>query len=128
MQQWKKPYVLSNVYVIGTTCFDECFCIPFDNWKTLLLIKVCCCPFSFFNRHVLAFFETRVLKEVRFLHYLRNNSAILITKAPKKNLVYNIFAKCSKLIWLKKTQTLCGSMIFTISGNWFFYNKIFMFL
>ena len=31
--------VFSSVYVIGTTCFDECFSFH-DNWKTLLLIKI----------------------------------------------------------------------------------------
>ena len=33
---------------------------------------------DFFNRHIVVFFETSVLKEVRILRYLHNNSAVLI--------------------------------------------------
>ena len=58
--------LFSIVYVIGTTCFDECFwfyVIPgrhYFSWKfivTLILLK----------RHVAAFFEASILKEVRIL-------------------------------------------------------------
>ena len=59
----------SSVYVIDATCFDECFLfrfIPFDNWKTLFLIKVVVILiWDFFTRYIVAFFETRVWKEVR---------------------------------------------------------------
>ena len=33
---------------------------------------------DFFNRHIVVFFETSVLKEVRILRYLHNNSVVLI--------------------------------------------------
>ena len=33
---------------------------------------------NFFNRHIAVFFETSVLKEVRILRYLHNNSVVLI--------------------------------------------------
>ena len=35
-------------------------------------------PVTFFNRHIVVFFETSVFKEVRILRYLRNNNAVLI--------------------------------------------------
>ena len=77
---WKNFF--STVYIICKLGLMNIF-IPFDNWKTLFLIKVYCYPIGFFNHHVLAFFETSVLKAVRILHYLRNNSAILILKFQK---------------------------------------------
>ena len=40
------------------------------------------------NRQVVAFFETRVLKEVRILRYLNNNSKVLIPKFQNKAIVY----------------------------------------
>ena len=33
---------------------------------------------NFFNRHIAASFQTSVLKEIRILHYLHNNSVVLI--------------------------------------------------
>ena len=35
-------------------------------------------PWGFFNSHIIVFFETSVLKEVRILRYLHKNSAMLI--------------------------------------------------
>ena len=58
--------LFSSVYAIGTTCFDECFYsmwqledINFHNSLFLLWYS--------FHRHVVAFFEATVLKEVRIL-------------------------------------------------------------
>ena len=45
---------------------------------------------DFFNRHIVVFFETSVLKEVRILRYLHSNSAILtwmLMLSPKKAMV-----------------------------------------
>ena len=33
--------IFSSVYIIDITCFEECFFIPCDNWKTLFFMKVC---------------------------------------------------------------------------------------
>ena len=40
------------------------------------------------NRQVVAFFETSVLKEVRIIRYLNNNSAVLIPKFQNKAIAY----------------------------------------
>ena len=39
-------------------------------------------------RHIVAFFETSVLEEVRILCYLDNNSAVLIPKFQNEGIVY----------------------------------------
>ena len=57
---------LFSVYVIGT----------------LLFIKVCFYPGVTFNHHVVAFFETNVLKKVCILNYPHNNSKMLLRLAP----------------------------------------------
>ena len=41
------------------------FFIPCYNWKTLFFLKVCR------YRHIVALFDTKVLKEVRCLPYLQ---------------------------------------------------------
>ena len=74
------------------------FFIPFDNWKTLYLIKLCYSDI-FSNHHVFAFFEPSVLKEVSI--FLRNSNAKwnTNTKVSKKAVVKYPLVKCSKLIW-----------------------------
>ena len=56
------------------------FFIPCDNWKTFFFIQTCHYPEVSCNRHVAAFFETSVLKEVRILYplYLHNNIIMLL--------------------------------------------------
>ena len=46
------------------------FFISNDNWKTLFFTQMYRYPEVRYNRHVAAFFETNVLKEVRILHSL----------------------------------------------------------
>ena len=43
--------LFSSMYLIATTFFNECF-FPFDNWKTLFLVKIYCNPKMFFNLDV----------------------------------------------------------------------------
>ena len=62
------------------------FFTQWDNWKTLFFIKVYFYSEDFFSRHPTALFERGVLKEVRNLRYLYNNSTIPIPKL--KNKVY----------------------------------------
>ena len=64
---WKNFF--SSAYVTGATCFDK---LPWMFFNPFDLIKVCCYPVSFFNHHVLAFWETSVLKKVSILHDLCN--------------------------------------------------------
>ena len=75
--------LFSSVYVIGTTCFDECFLfyvIPgrhYFSWKfivTLILLK----------RHVAAFFEASFKRSLYFMRYLHNNSMMLKLKFQSK--------------------------------------------
>ena len=41
--QKKKPQKLFySVHVTGTTCFDECCFIPYDDWEALFFIKLFC--------------------------------------------------------------------------------------
>lgn len=49
-----------QLHVVGTSCFDNYFLIPYDNWKALLFVKVYCYPDVLFNRYVLAFVEVRI--------------------------------------------------------------------
>ena len=46
------------------------FFVPRDNWKTFFFIQACRYTEVSHNRHVAAFFETIVLKEVRILYSL----------------------------------------------------------
>ena len=55
-----------SVYIIGTTCFDECFSFyvitkrHYFSWKFIITRKL-------FKRHFATFFKASVLKEVRIL-------------------------------------------------------------
>ena len=69
--------VLSSVYVIDATCFDECFLFHVIAGRRYFFSEIVV-TVRFFNRHIVAFFETSVLKEVRILRYLHNNSVVLI--------------------------------------------------
>ena len=58
--------LFSSVYIIGTTCFDECFSFyvitkrHYFSWKFIFTLDL-------FKRHFATFFEANVLKEVRIL-------------------------------------------------------------
>ena len=64
------------------------FFILFNNWKSLFFVKVCRYLEIFFSRHIVAFFEASVLKEVHILRYLHNIGAALISKFQNKAIVY----------------------------------------
>ena len=53
------------------------FFVPCDNWKTLVVLKDCCYC-EIFSAAILSFSLKKVLKKVHVLHYLHNNSAVLI--------------------------------------------------
>ena len=46
------------------------------------------CHDIFFSRHMAAFFETNVLKEVHIFRYLHDNSALLLLKFQNKAILY----------------------------------------
>ena len=46
------------------------FFIPCSNWKVLFFIQIYRYPEVWYNRHIAAFFEVSVLKEVRNLYQL----------------------------------------------------------
>ena len=53
--------------------------ISCDDWKTLFFIQISRYPEVWYNRHVAAFFEKIVLKEVRvYACYLHNNITMLL--------------------------------------------------
>ena len=54
------------------------FLILCGNWTTLFSVKVYRYSEGFPNRHVVAFFEISVLKEVRILRYFDSNSTVEI--------------------------------------------------
>ena len=61
------------------------FFVPCDNWKTFN-VKLCV------NRHIIVFFETNVLKEVRILRCLHNNIAItFVADFFYDNVFYNLY-------------------------------------
>ena len=61
-------------------------------FQDYFFIKVCR-DWDFFNRHIVAFFETTVLKEVRILRYLLSNSSVSILMFLDKTIVYYTFMK-----------------------------------
>ena len=65
--------------------------------KTLLFIKIYCYTEVFFNPHVPPFFEAKVLREVRILRNLHNNSTMLMSKFQNKS-SYIIIAKFFEVI------------------------------
>ena len=81
--------VFCSVYVIGITCFDQCFLFyvitgrHYVFYKSLSLLWVVFQPL-----YVVAFFEATLLKEVRILRYPDNNSTILTTKFQNKVAIY----------------------------------------
>ena len=66
------------MYVIDGTCFDECFLFHVIIGRRSFYSKSLSLLLDFFNLHIVIFFETNVLKEVRVLRYLHNNDAVLI--------------------------------------------------
>ena len=83
--------VFSSVHVIDATCFNECFWFHVITWR-----RYFCCLlllWDFFNYHIVIYFETSALKEVRILCYLHNNSTVLIPMlmlSSKKKLSYTV--------------------------------------
>ena len=71
-QTFKSSRFFFSVYAIDTTCFDKCFLFHLITGrryfsKSLSLLWNIC------NLHIVVFFESGVLKEVRILRYLHNN-------------------------------------------------------
>ena len=64
------------------------FFIPFDNWKSLFFVKVSLLLWDSFSHHIVAFYETSVLKGIHILHYLHNAIAALIPKFQTKAIEY----------------------------------------
>ena len=56
----------TSVYVIRTTCFDECS-LFFVTVEEIIFHKGLLLLCDFFNRHTVAFSEASVLKEARVL-------------------------------------------------------------
>ena len=63
--------------VIDATCFDECFLFHVIAGRRYFFSEFVT-TVRLFNRHIVVFFETSVLKEARILLYLENNSIVLI--------------------------------------------------
>ena len=76
------------------------FFIPCDKWKTLFFSKSFWLPQDFFNHHFAVFFETSVLKQVRILPSLHNNSVVLSLQLQIKRLFWArsflTFRQCKK--------------------------------
>ena len=74
--------LFSSVFVIGTTCFDECFLFYVIHvrhcfsWKINVTLRFC-------KRHVAAFFGASVLKEVRIISAI-TTCMMLIPKVQNK--------------------------------------------
>ena len=89
------------------------FFILCDNKKTLFSHKSLSLLWALFNHHIVAFFETSVLKEVCSLRYLRNHSAVLI---PKFQINFNLFYDYSPYPNRNSTSSRapCGKSVVTI--------------
>ena len=76
--------LFSSVCVIGTTCFDECFFILCDNWKTSVFVKFYRCSETF--EAPCCCFLWRWCFEwcPYFMRYLHNNNMMLIPKFQSK--------------------------------------------
>ena len=74
------------------------FFIPSDNWKTFFFIQTYRYPKVWCNRHVAAFFEISVLKEVFILYPL----------SPQKHYNAANTTKVQKLLLLK--EEICNTM------------------
>ena len=62
--------LFSSAYVIGATCFDECFFVLCDNWKTLLNITL-----RFFKAPCCCFLWSQCFeRSPYFMRHLRNNN------------------------------------------------------
>ena len=72
---------------------------------------------DFFNRHIFIFFEISVLKEVRILRYLHNNSAVLILM-----LILSSKMKLSYTIFIHTWKTFIADVFY---GNVFNLNSLF---
>ena len=76
-------YGPASVYVIDATCFDECFLIPWDNWRTLFFLNVCR-YFEVFSTIISLFSLKQCFERSPYFtfyqYYLHNNSAVLIRK------------------------------------------------
>ena len=53
---------------------------------------------DFFNRYIVIFFETSLLKEVRILRYIHKNSAVLILRSSHQSVLYNHSHK-KRVVW-----------------------------
>ena len=56
----------SSVYVIDANCFDECFLFHVIAGRRYFFPKFVV-TMRFYNRHIVVFFQTIILKEVRIL-------------------------------------------------------------
>ena len=63
--------LFSSVYVVGTTCFDECFSFYVITKRHYFSFRESSSwIWYFFKRHFVTFFEASVLKEVRILRVI----------------------------------------------------------
>ena len=76
--------LLSSVYVIGITCFDECFLFYVITGRHYFLQNVYRFSEGFSNDHAPVFFERSILKEVRILRYFHNSITLVIPKFKNK--------------------------------------------
>ena len=74
--------LFSSVYVIATTCFDECFSFM---WylKDIAFHKSLSLPGDCFKRHGAAFLDASVARSPYFMRYLRNNNILPMPKFQK---------------------------------------------
>ena len=80
------------------------------NFNVLLL-------WDFFNRHIVVFFETSVLKEVGILRYLHNNSVVIILMLISKKSYPTLY-----LYMLEKLSHLADFFYDNIFYTLYFFN------
>ena len=106
----KNPF--TSGYVIGATCFDECFLFyvitgrHYFSWKFIITLRL-------LKRHLIAFFEASILKEVRILCVI---STITIWRSK---------VKLIKLLNFRNSFYFCNSPRFFFTNEIFFTSKSF---
>ena len=121
-----KPSKAAASKTFSTVCLLQMQLASMDVFCSMWKLKDVIFPKSlsllrdFFNRHIVVFFATSVLKEVRILRYLDNNSAMLILMlmlSSKIKLSYTILIQ----IWNTFVAEFFMIMFCTLFILWLFH-------
>ena len=93
-QKMKENFIFCVMQIIFYGCksvIDKTSMNVFYSMEDNIFSKSLSLLWDLFNRHIVVFFETSVLKEVRILRFLYNNSAVLRPKFQNKAMIYHSY-------------------------------------